>query len=355
MRIDVNSDSKASSIETIIPKSSIVTLSNGFVEAITLNTVIGEITFDKDIIKGLTKNVEGDLSISVAKAEEGSATAKLSSATDEVKAKLKGRPVYEFTARNGSQTVSQLGGTATATLPYILGNGEKAEGVVAYWLNPDGKLEIIKNGHMTDDSKYFVMENNHWSTYVIGYNEIKFADTINHWAKNKILYLAARDIVKGKSDTVFAPDSNITRAEFVQILANMSGADLSKYTGSKFKDVWENAWYANAVAWAVENGIAGGTGNEKFSPCANITRQDMSVMISKYVASISKKTLPETNKALKFADDYEIASYAKDAVTVMQKAGIINGEKNNLGSYNFNPKNKATRAEATAMIANYMK
>ncbi|MBE6033707.1 MAG: DUF4430 domain-containing protein [Clostridiales bacterium] len=355
LRIDVTSDNKAESVETIIPKASVATFGNDAVQAITFITVLGEVTFDKEIIKALTKDIAGDLSVIIAKTEAGSAIAKISAATNEVKAKIEGRPVYEFNMQNGSQTVSELGGTATVIVPYNLGVGEQAESVVAYWLKPDGKLEIIKNGYMTDDNKHFIMENNHWSTYVIGYNEAKFADTTSHWAKSNILYLAARDIIKGKSSEFFAPNSQITRAEFVQILANMSGDDLSKYTKSSFDDVSEKVWYAKAVEWAVKNGIAGGTGNDKFSPNANITRQDMSVMISKYVENVEKKTLPDVNKAVKFADNSEIASYAKDSVTAMQKAGIINGVKNNLGSYSFNPRANATRAEATTMIANYIK
>ncbi|MBN7774215.1 immunoglobulin-like domain-containing protein [Clostridium aminobutyricum] len=354
LRINVSADSQAASVETTIPKASVSSLNNG-VDQISIITGIGEVTIDKDIIKALANGITGDLKITIAKTDAGSAIAKISGVTNDVKAKLEGRPIYEFTAQKGDQTVSELGGIAISTVPYSLGTGELSDAVVAYWVKPDGNLEVIKNGHMTDDNKYFTMENNHWSTYAIGYNEVKFTDTASHWAKNNILYLAARDIIRGKGTDVFSPNSQITRSEFVQILANMSGDNLSKYNTSQFADVSENAWYAKAIDWAVENGIAGGTGNDTFSPNANITRQDMSVMISKYAANISKNTLQSTNDEVKFADDYEIASYAKDAVTAMQKAGIINGVKNNLGSYSFNPKSNATRAEATTMIANYMK
>jgi len=356
--INVTSDSKAKSIETILPKASVTALQTG-VDRLTISTLVGEVSFDADILKTFANSVTEDLKITIAKTDAVTVVTGISGVTEEAKnaleSKIKGRPIYEFTAEKGNKIISELGGKAVSVVPYTLVSGEQSEAVVAYWMKPDGSLEIINNGHLSDDSKHFIMENNHWSTYVIGYNEVKFADTASHWAKKNILYLAARDIIKGKSATAFSPDSQITRAEFVQILANMSGNDLSKYTDSAFSDVSEKAWYAKAVAWAVENGIAGGTGNEKFSPNANITRQDMSVMISKYAANVSKKSLANTNKAVQFADGYEIASYAKDAVTSMQKAAIISGEKNNLGSYSFNPKNNATRAEATTMIANYIK
>lgn len=353
LRIDVAANSKANSVETDIPKSSVISLRSG-VDKMSIITGVGNVTFDSDTIKKFVKGTKGDLKITIAKTDAGTVISKISGVTNEVKSKAKGRPAYEFTAESGDNTISELGGTAISIVPYTLGNGEKPEAVVAYWMNPEGSLELVQNGHLSDDNKYFVMENNHWSTYVIGYNEVKFADTASHWAKKNILYLAARDVIKGKSANAFLPNSQITRAEFAQILANMSGDDISKYTGSKFNDVSEKAWYANAVAWAVENGIAGGIGNGKFSPDANITRQDMSVMISKYVKNVEKETLTDVNKPVKFADNSEIASYAKDAVTIMQKAGIINGVKNNFGTYSFKPKANATRAEAATMIANYI-
>lgn len=346
--LEVKGTETAKTIETIIPKESVTEL-NKSVDIVTLKTSIGEVRFDKEAFATIAKNLDGDLKLTVSKKSE----IEVENISEQNRHKLNNRPIFEFKAETGSKSISQFEGNVTLSIPYEKSDNEQKEALIMYWVKESGELLPIASSKY--DNGYMIMQTNHWSTYVIGYNEAKFADTTSHWAKSNILYLAARDIIKGKSSESFAPNSQITRAEFVQILANMSGDDLSKYTKSSFDDVSEKVWYAKAVEWAVKNGIAGGTGNDKFSPNANITRQDMSVMISKYVENVEKKTLPDVNKAVKFADNSEIASYAKDSVTAMQKAGIINGVKNNLGSYSFNPRANATRAEATTMIANYIK
>ncbi|WP_246213229.1 S-layer homology domain-containing protein [Aminipila butyrica] len=345
--LEVKGTEKVNSLETIIPKESMKELNEG-VDIVSVKSSIGEVRLDKASLGSLTAD-NGDVSISMGK-KDASGIAALSEAD---KGQMKNRPAFEFSAAVGGKAIMDFAGKVIISIPYEKSSSEQEEALIMFEVKANGNLIPLLN------SKYsagqMTMQSNHLGTFIIGYNEAKFNDTTDHWAKSSITYLAAREIIKGKGANLFAPNSQITRSEFVQILANLSGADLSKYTGSDFKDVSEKAWYAAAVAWAAETGITGGTGNEKFSPDANITRQDMSVMIAKYVANVDKGTLGEKNAAIKFADNSQIAGYAKESVAAMQKAGIINGEKNNLGSYSFNPSNNATRAEASTMIANYIK
>lgn len=341
-------DEVINSLAMTIPKESFVELFKQ-VDIISVRTDIGEVRLDKESIKGMADGLDGDVIITITKKDIGALTGSLEISD----AQMKSRPAFEFSTTVGSKTVTEFAGDILFSIPYEKASNEQVEALVMCETRANGSLVPLLSSRYADGQ--IIAQSNHTGTFVIGYNEVKFTDTASHWAKNNILYLAARDIIKGKGTNVFLPNSQITRAEFVQILANMSGDDLSKYNTSQFTDVSEKTWYTKAIDWAVENGIAGGTGSDTFSPNANITRQDMSVMISKYAANISKETLQSTNKEVKFADDYDIASYAKDSVTAMQKAGIINGVKNNLGSYSFNPKSNATRAEAATMIANYLK
>ena len=155
-------------------------------------------------------------------------------------------------------------------------------------------------------------------------------------------------ILNGKADCLFKPADNITRAEFVKILAAVSGQDVSKSTGTSFSDVNAASWYAPYVEWAYRNGIVKGS-NGNFKPSANITRQDMAVMIENFSKYMSK-TVPSMEAGKIFADDSRIASYAKDAVASLQKAGIISGDVNG----KFLPQSSATRAQAAKMITVYM-
>lgn len=170
------------------------------------------------------------------------------------------------------------------------------------------------------------------------------------WYAEYVSYLAGKGIVNGKTADTFAPDAQITRAEFIKIIAGVAGADVSGKSSSRFSDVASDAWYAPYVAWGVENGIINGTSETTFHPNGNISRQDMATMIKRYT-DFAKFTLPTDTAAVNFTDSAQISSYAADAVKAMQQAGIINGK----GGNTFAPKDNATRAEACKMLTVLMK
>ena len=170
------------------------------------------------------------------------------------------------------------------------------------------------------------------------------------WYAEYVSYLAGKGIVNGKTADTFAPDAQITRAEFIKIIAGVAGADVSGKSSSRFSDVASDAWYVPYVAWGVENGIINGTSETTFHPNGNISRQDMATMIKRYT-DFAKFTLPTDTAAVNFTDSAQISSYAADAVKAMQQAGIINGK----GGNTFVPKDNATRAEACKMLTVLMK
>ena len=83
------------------------------------------------------------------------------------------------------------------------------------------------------------------------------------WYAEYVSYLAGKGIVNGKTADTFAPDAQITRAEFIKIIAGVAGADVSGKSSSRFSDVASDAWYVPYVAWGVENGIINGTSETK--------------------------------------------------------------------------------------------
>ncbi len=182
-----------------------------------------------------------------------------------------------------------------------------------------------------------------------------FVDTQNHWAKASISYLANKGIVNGVSATNFAPDSNIKRAELVQALANMANANLGTYGDAGFVDVDSNAWYAKAVAWAAQNGIAAsGVSDKMFAPEAYVTRQDMAVMLDNYLAKVARVELASKVEKINFLDASKIATYAQMAVEKLQRTGIISGIASDANSYNFEPQALATRAQIAKVLADYL-
>ncbi len=167
----------------------------------------------------------------------------------------------------------------------------------------------------------------------------------SHWANEYIYYLAGKKIINGKSETVFAPDDNITRAEFVTILFRMYGHTAPEIT-PVFDDVSSDDWFCEAVSWAVDAGITNGINEKTFAPNDNISREQMAVMIVRFTEYMNY-TLEETETAVTLGDQDSISDWALDAVSKMRSSGIISGNEQNM----FMPKNNATRAEASKIIA----
>ena len=182
----------------------------------------------------------------------------------------------------------------------------------------------------------------------------KFTDVPdNAWFASSVYDLAGQGIISGMTETTFVPDGLITRAQFAKILAAASGESNSSYTGkTSFSDVSPSAWYASYVQWAYEKGIVKGISDTSFAPESNITREQMAAMICRY-AAYKGVNLPQTNNRLNFKDDASISGWAKNNVYAMQQAGIINGYTDGNG-YIFKPQGNATRAEAAKMISAFL-
>jgi len=211
-------------------------------------------------------------------------------------------------------------------------------------------FELMGTYKVAADGKV-VIEFTHASEYILTTQNITlFNDVDTHWAKDFIYYLAGKGVIKGIGDNSFAPNSKITRAQFVTILASISGEDMTKYTTSKFNDVKSTDWFASRVSWASDTGIISGVGQNNFAPNENITREQMAVMIVRF-AKVMNYNLNATVDENTFADASKISSYAVEAVKQVQQADIIKG----MGNNQFAPKVSATRAEACTMLTKLIK
>ena len=172
------------------------------------------------------------------------------------------------------------------------------------------------------------------------------------WAKEAIHGMAQRGIVSGKTVELFAPNDNVTRAEFAKMVYGAFDLGNAK-KGEKeigFKDVKSGDWYYDFVMTCAKAGIINGYSDEYFAANDLVTRQDMAVMIAR-AAEYVGKDIAEVNAAVDFADKADIAEYAADAVAKLQKGGVING----VTATEFAPKANATRAQAAKMLYGFCK
>ncbi|WP_215508012.1 S-layer homology domain-containing protein [Peptoniphilus sp. EMRHCC_23] len=165
----------------------------------------------------------------------------------------------------------------------------------------------------------------------------------DHWALNAIAHSVARGYFKGEGEGRFAPNRAITRAEFVTILGRKAGITPSG-ASTAFKDVKGDAYYAPYVAWAASAGMIQGTGGGKFEPNRTITREEMAVILDKFL-SHEKKAYASAAKG-QFHDGTKISSWAKDSVEKMTRQGLLNG----MGNGNFAPKESFSRAQAAQVL-----
>ena len=148
----------------------------------------------------------------------------------------------------------------------------------------------------------------------------------------------------GMTPTTFEPAGDVTRAQFVTMLAGLAKADVSKYPATSFRDVPEGAWYAPYVNWALANGIVSGTSATTFSPDAKITRQDMAVMLYQYTQRYDVALQQQT--VTPFTDESSISAYALPAVQALHRAGVISG----MPDGSFQPFGTATREQACVVL-----
>lgn len=274
----------------------------------------------------------------------------------EAKATIGTRPAYDLSLvylSGGKEIpIANLNGhTISVRLPYTPANGEQTGNLYAVYVDDAGKVEWITKSSYNASLKAVVFETGHFSVYGVGYKTFvpAFTDITGHWAADNILFAASRGLLSGTSDTTFSPDTGMTRGMFVTALGRLAGINPDSYQTGKFTDVKADAYYAPYVNWAAQTGIVEGVTATTFAPDTNINREQMAVIMKNYAAKLGYD-LPQTLKAVTFADNTQISSWAKDAVKSMQQAGILAGKNEN----KFDPKGTATRAEVATVLRRFV-
>lgn len=174
--------------------------------------------------------------------------------------------------------------------------------------------------------------------------EADFKDTKNHWAEENINILANSNYVQGMGDGTYAPEKNVTRAEFVTMAMNLFDIERSSYKDI-YADVTADQWFAKTVQTAYEINLIDKmlTVGKKFKPDEAITREEAATIIAR-LAKLKKDAPDGTAGA--FSDKADIADWAKGAVDTATAYGVITGYPDGT----FGPKKNITRAEAATML-----
>ena len=201
-------------------------------------------------------------------------------------------------------------------------------GTVAVLVHPDGTEEIVKSSLPTENGIRLTVDGS--ATVKIVDNSKPFADTQNHWARDEVSFVAARELFNGIGNNLFGVSGEMTRGMVNTVLARLAGANTEG--GAK--------WYDKGAEWAVQRGISDGT-----NPTAPVTREQLAAMLYRFAGA------PAVSGALNFNDANAVSEYARSALLWATQNGILNGVGGNLAA----PAALAERAQVAAMLARYLR
>jgi beta-glucosidase len=338
--IEVKEADGAKEIQVIIPVAAILAAKDSRINTITVDTGLAAVSINPDLLKKNDAASSDNLELSVAKVDA-------SILPVNVQEQLGGsKTVYDFNlSLNGVKISSFDGKEVNVAIPYTLKPGENPNKVIIYYIADDGELEVIKNGKYNSETGKVEFKPKHFSKYAAGYANVSFRDVAGvEWAINSIEGLAAREAIDGEGDGRFNPGGDVTRAEFIVML--MRAFDLiDNQVKAAFADAEKGAWYYSAVASAGKLGIVDGKEDGSFGINDKISRQDMAVMIFRTAQRLNAQ-LPVTSASGPFADQTEIDGYAREAVSSIERTGIVDG----VGGGKFAPRESSTRAQAATVI-----
>ena len=337
----------AKALDVVLSKEAAGALAGAKNTALKVSSALSELTFDAAAaaaVANAAKSAGTDITIAVA-------AVSADSLSNEAKAAIGSRPVYDFSVNVGNTAVSTFGGGSIRVgVPYTPAADEDKNAIVIYYINDKGGLEVVKNCRYDAQTGLVYFSTSHFSRYAVGYNKKSFTDITGKWMQQAVEYMAARGVVDGVGGNNFAPDERTTRAQFVTLLMRALApvADASKMT--QFSDVAAGKYYTDAVLQAKALGLVDGVGDNRFNPDETITREQMFTIAYRALEKLGLLDgFDKTDNKSVFNDKAAISSYAAEAVDVLAANGLVSGSGGKV-----NPKDLASRAECAQFLYNVM-
>ena len=345
LTLDLSADS---TVRTVSLTGDVVAALAGAKNGAALTLPNGTVALDRETLTALGSAAQADgmASISIASADK-------SSLTDAQRKYLpKNGTILNISAqvhpKNGTATrIHALNGTASVSVAYSLKSGENAAHLVAYYLAEDGSFEKLPVIYDAATGKA-TFKTTHFSTFVITHEySSDFSDVnLRKWFYNEVNTALENGWFKGLTATRFGPDDGMTRAMLVQVLYRMSGSKAA--STAQFTDVADGKWYAEAIAWASENGIVNGFTDGRFQPDTLITRQQLAAILYRY--DTYRGHTPQGSAALDgYADAASVESWAAEAMSWANGNGLVTG----VTPTTLVPNGTATRAQVAVILSRY--
>lgn len=317
---DVKEDAKKVTVD--LPTATVKSIAKDTKSDVTVSTPVADVTLGTAALADLAGKSGSTVSVTAEQAEDGSVTVTLAA---------------------GGKTVDAVDGGLAVALPTEKGAGK---GTVAVLVKADGTEQIIRKSALVDGALVALLDGS--ATVKVVDNGKAFTDLVNHWAKDSVDFVTARELFNGTGEGVFSPNAEMTRGMLVTVLFRLDGENKGALEVS-FNDVATDAWYGDAVTWAAGSKIVEGVGDGVFAPETSITREQLAVMLYRYAKAAGMVT--ETEAAGKeFADADKISSWAAEAMSWAVNAGLISGKTGGV----LDPNGTATRAEVATILQRFV-
>ena len=211
---------------------------------------------------------------------------------------------------------------------------EVTPGTVAVIVKADGTEEVIKTSLTTENGVAVTLSDG--DTVKVVDNSKTFEDVpATYWGAEAVDFATSRELFVGTSETTFAPDTAMTRAMIVTVLARFEGVDTT--TGS--------TWYEAGQQWAMQNGVSDGSNMD-----ASLTREQLVTMFYRYAQSKGYDTTQGGMAIREYADFEQISDYAVEAMTWAVNTGLISGTS----TTTLSPQGEATRAQVATILMRFI-
>ena len=258
-----------------------------------------------------------------------------------VAASVDDNTVHVNVSANG-ETVTDIPGGVTLTVP-----AETTAGTVAVIVHDDGSREVVRKSLAEGDSVRIPLDGS--ATVEIVDNSKDFADVAaGSWYDDAVAFASSHELFNGTSATTFSPDTGMSRGMLAAVLCNLERGDAAGLSAD-FGDVSSDAWYAESIAWAAENGIISGYGDGNVGPDDLITREQMAAMLMNYANMLGLDTSARADLSA-YSDQASISSWASDTMSWAVAEGIISG----MTADTLAPQGTATRAQVAAMLQRFL-
>ncbi len=255
----------------------------------------------------------------------------------EVNAAADSASAEEIKIKNESESAVQVEIPVTNVTP----------GTVAVIVRPDGTEEVIRDCAVTENGVVLDVEDD--VTVKIVDNTQTFSDVepVNHWAADAVEFVAARGLFSGTGDGKFSPDTPMSRAMAATVLYVLA-YEPEPEAAASFADVFSDAYYAKAVAWAQRENLIAGYTDGSFGPNDDVQREQLVTILYGYAKRQGYVTGP-TGSLEGYSDAAAVSPWAVEAMSWAVENGLIGGVGGNL----LAPKSPASRGQVATIFMQF--